>query len=253
MLFPICHWSSNKGGFLAVTTLAPDVASSLDGVNWTIHPNVLHQNGEYIAKGDNIFCALSAFSETLETSLTGLLWTITASVPLSCYQPAWNGVVFCANQGLGNTVTSPDGITWTQHVGAINKASFGIAALDGLFCIVSQVGYTTNSTATSTDGVTWAYHTDVLPSVTFMYIAATDKVFCTLNSFTGQTALSSDGVSWTEYPGIGAPNFYQLAWNGKILCAINIYTGDTATSSDGITWNIHLASLPIGYYGICGQ
>jgi hypothetical protein len=139
----------------------------------------------------------------------------------------------------GNTVTSPDGITWTAHLGAMTMGGNSTQRLSfagGLF--ISTANGTTNQIKTSVDGVTWTPHTAAAPSI--LYRAAVYGHGRWLISSSSTLLTSTDGATWTMQAGSPSGTTDIVFVDGVFIAVTN--AGDAFRSTDGVTWS---AAIPL--------
>lgn len=239
-----------NGKFTALCAGQTNVATSLDGINWSITStglagisqfNALVWNGsKYCAVGQGGTGAIY-----VATSTDGLAWTArTAANNITWNGLAWNGTVFCAvGNGTGNqAMTSPDGITWTGR--AISANNWQDVAWNGtVFC---AIGFgATNRAATSPDGITWTNRTAAAAVNYSGIVWASSLSLFVVTATNGTTAnsvmTSPDGTTWTSRscPNANAWNFIFLGGPFLTACATNGSTGGgylVMNSRDGINW-----------------
>src|SRR5262249_11325858 len=135
----------------------------------------------------------------------------------------------------GNTMTSPDGVTWTSHIGAMPSSICGSLANNYLsgasnLWVLSDSG----GNYTSTDGITWTARTSCgkgLVAYGNGMWAAGGNTLCQQSS--------PDGITWTNRTQAGGDPPGSLGHNGLSGAAsLFVETGALpwATSQDGITW-----------------
>jgi hypothetical protein len=142
----------------------PLIASSPDGVTWTLHdapPTTDYSYLESVSYGDGRFVAMGAGNNPprplLYTSEDGIEWTA-QPVPFQSYERLerfeFSGGVFLAS-GHWTVWKSLDGIQWTAHPAPFRFDDFAFG--DGRFVGVGWFG----TIAVSADGETWIPQTGV--------------------------------------------------------------------------------------------
>src|SRR5581483_9021698 len=240
-------------------------ATSADGVTWVARTLPTSADWQAIAWNGSVFCAIAldtsnAGTTVAATSADGITWVArTLSTSGSWYSIAWDGTVFCvvgvALSGSATVVmTSPDGIAWTTHSGALpNDPIIGVSGFwtavgtdgAGKLCALSKatwidlggpVQVTASIMATSSDnGTTWTQRSFPINSFTSTAIGWNGSVFCALGSG-NQAVTSPDGVTWTIRALPSSQSWTAIAKNGAGLFTAVSLGSVSATSPDGITW-----------------
>lgn len=136
------------------------VVTSSNGIGWTLGPPFTScSGGNAIAWNGSLFVVPDGSFTTVNTSINGTTWAISALPSGGSRACVWNGSVFFVAGGNTNGQTSPDGTTWATHVtnGAYTKR--GLAFGIGLFVLVGD----SNQTNTSPTGSVWTAHNAALP------------------------------------------------------------------------------------------
>jgi hypothetical protein len=258
------------------------VATSLDGITWTIDPlaDWTRQTGNPyfsvilagVVSTSSLYVAVGAYfpsgDPVISTSLDGVLWTAQtpASAPgLSLKSIAWNGSLFVA-VGWGNggatlvIMTSPDAITWTSQsvpAGITYNATLSSVAWNGSVWIAVGIQTSGALIITSSDGITWTLQANPF---TVGHTVEVNGVACTssisilvgddITAGTLGTIMSStdNGVTWTTR--LTTPStfrFFGVAVNGTNWVAVGVnytvFNADIYSSPDGVTWTNR--SLPV--------
>ncbi len=223
-------------------------AYSLDGLTWTATtlPATLAWCG--VAYGDGKYVALSSNSTTGAYSTDGINWTA-MTIPDAGVSQYWTPFIWTGSQfyavcnQTGDTITSPDGITWTT--GPVGGAYNCIIYAGGQY-VGTGTGKGT-SIYTSPDGVTWTTRT--LPySFYWQDIAYGNGTYiCVGTGTSGATesvgAYSLDGVTWTSMTLPSSQAWGHVAYtDGRFVALSTANTTAAAYSSDGINWTA--ATLP---------
>jgi hypothetical protein len=183
------------------------------------------------------FSAVSDGSTVAATTRDALTWTQRTQPNDRFLAQAWNGTVYCAVGITRNTITSPDGITWTSHTNAMPNVSASwsaITSIGGIFCAVN---YGTAIAATSPDGVTWTQRT--LPENTgWNAITSNGTILIAVGIGATKSAVSYDnGATWSQGGSISGYAWSGIACNGTVFCIIGSGgTGIVATSTNGAAW-----------------
>ena len=235
------------------------IATSTDGVNWTI----IDLSGAYgfgplakslpgpivIAYGNGKYVG-GAAERLMLTSPDGVTWTNSYNSPFATQinAIAYGKDKFVAT-AYGNVATSPDGENWTI-VGEIILGK----KTDGYNCSIRAIVYGKDKFVAvgdegkiiySTDGITWKAVADSKFGTTTINTIAYGNNRFVAGGRSGKTATSTDGINWkastikafeydangkTETTGVNAIAF----GNGKFV-AVG-WLGRVATSTDGTTW-----------------
>ena len=240
-----------NGKFIAVGShdigsSASRVASSTDGVNWSLIENTpAGFVPQAIAYGNDRWVTNNGYS-TDGTSWTLVDWTGV----LDYSKIVYGNQKFVAIGSQNKIACSTDGTSWTElqnlPFSGNSESIYGIAFGGGKFVAVGGSN-SAGKIATSTDGETW---TTVSPTVfnsgnfkSINCIAYGGGKFVASNS--KATAYSSDGTNWTPiirekengttYSAFFLEDFSCLAYgNGKWIGLKG--TSMMGYSSDGITW-----------------
>jgi hypothetical protein len=233
------------GGQITGVTETP-LRYSYDGMNWftsaTASFGVLLVNCRGLAWNGTVFVAVGrGGASPLMYSYDAITWIIPSGhlFLFNGYSVTWNGTVFVAG-GAGSLVSSgslssPDGITWTN-------AASGIGAADSIFA----VGYSSNVTPDAVIGNTSFYNKQL------QFLTSTNSVnmgsnFMTINNglkvTTAGAVIMGGGVTvGSPISGIAGEN-PTLRVNGDIVASNTVQIGgysyptNTAVSGARIQWN----------------
>lgn len=190
-----------------------------------------------VAYNGGIFVALSNTGQ-VATSPDGITWTIRsvptpANFTTGIFAQYLNGLFFVGGGGSSTSrlYSSPDGVTWTERSLAFavpNVGVYGIAFSGARYVAVAAGGYRSYS-----DNLTsW---TAAGNSGDATSIAFGNGVFCIPNSSSFNKFFTSvDGISWSETVA-GPGNIKGIAFgNGLFVCCGD--AGALLTSADGTNW-----------------
>ena len=220
-------------------------AYSLDGLTWTATTLPANLTWCSIAYGDGKYVALSSSASGSTTgaySTDGINWTA-MTIPSAGASQYWTPLIWTGSQFYavcdqsGDTITSPDGITWTTGPAGVGHR-FVIYA-GGQY--VATAANKTASILTSPDGVTWT--TQAMPySFYWNGVAYGNGTYICVGMGTSSApeslgAYSHDGVTWTSMTLPSSQVWYEVAYtNGRFVALANNNTTAFAYSSDGINW-----------------
>jgi hypothetical protein len=150
-------WSPDLGIF-AMGGSAGGMFTSPDGFSWTSQSTGFGSSDiRGVTWGGGLFLAVGA-AGTTSHSPDGSTWTVFSPTgPLDTvvfndtkFAPSLNEFIIIPGSA-GKIVTTPDGVTLTEHVAFTGSASSGWAAYLGLWIVVGNTG----QLYTSPDGTTW--------------------------------------------------------------------------------------------------
>ncbi|MDR1932345.1 MAG: hypothetical protein LBQ57_05915 [Spirochaetales bacterium] len=234
-----------NGKFVAVDFFGKKIATSPDGVTWTlVSVSIFGTSWAHdIAYGNGKFVVVAEGGK-IATSPDGTNWTrvenSTFGDNIIICGVAWCNDRFVAVGTSTKIATSPDGTNWTAvdfsafgsggSTGTINDIAFG----NGTFV---AVGYSGN-VAISTDGVTWTAQS--LATYKLNRIAWGNDTFVAVGEL-GRIATSPDGATWTvQFCDIFVRSGYavmieDIAWGNGTFVAVG-ESGKIGTSTDGTNW-----------------
>jgi len=182
-----------------------------------------------VAYGAGSFVAVGDMGEIL-TSPDGITWTERDSgTEKDLRGVAYGAGSFVAVGDKGEILTSPDGITWTEMTSGAEKDLLGVAYGNGRFVAVGSYG----EILTSPDGITWTRR-DSGTERSFNGVAYGNGIFVAVGQM-GEILTSPDGITWTERDSGIERSLYGVAYGAGTFVAVGSY-GEILTSPDGITW-----------------
>lgn len=145
-------WGNNV--FVAVASTGTGrVATSPDGIIWTLQTASQANQWKSIAFGNGLFVAVSIDgTNRVMTSPDGITWTNRTAAAANQWQSiVFDGTQFvaAANSGTNRIMTSPDGITWTGISGTSTVSGY-VEYGNGTFLASTSTGY-----LISTNGAIW--------------------------------------------------------------------------------------------------
>ena len=142
---------------------------------------------------------------------------------------AYGAGSFVAVGDMGEILTSPDGITWTERDSGTEKDLRGVAYGAGTFVAVGDKG----EILTSPDGITWTEMTSGAEK-DLLGVAYGNGRFVAVGSY-GEILTSPDGITWTRRDSGTERSLNGVAYGNGIFVAVG-QMGEILTSPDGITW-----------------
>jgi hypothetical protein len=241
--------SSGSGGSAPPLVAAP-VATSPNGVNWTIRQS---PSSYYAAVASDGAGRLVAGGTSLDLSTDdGATWAVELALPFNGFVGSivWTGVNFVAvgaDDNGGRVWTSPDGSAWTaQASGDLPNAGdqWFIVDWDGSRVVaVGQMAGTDYLAYSDDDGVTWTPCdiSALSPGIYPTNLVAGGPLWVMGSGVVGTFATSVDGATWVEHVGAPVtPSFFDGVWNGaKYIGGVNtgvLTNPDVDSSADGLTW-----------------
>ena len=211
---------------------------------YDIGKSIFYVRGNGVAWNGSIWVALGEGTNTLATSYDGITWSIISSVfTVRGLCAAANGSQWIAGGSGTNTLarSTDGGATWVgQGTSVFSVATYGIAWNGSLWV---AVGSGTNTLATSPNGITWTGRGTSVFQTEGRAIAWNGSYWLagSASDTAAQIAYSTDGLNWTK---VLCPltSVYTLAWTGLNWLAGGAGTSATATSPDGLVWTA--ASIP---------
>jgi hypothetical protein len=153
----------------------------------------------------------------------------------------WGNGTFVAVGGssVGITMTSADGITWSNEIRTHDAWVGNVAYLGGVFIAAGGNGLRIRST---NDGATWSegvgyqalHYRDVATNGAI--VAAVGHTYDTTPNL-GYIATTTDGITWTERRRTGGALNRVVAGNGTFVAAGG--GNMVLRSTDGVTWTEH--------------
>ncbi|MBF0593185.1 MAG: VCBS repeat-containing protein [Nitrospirae bacterium] len=209
---------------------------------WTPRSSGTSQQLNGLIYGGGRFVAVGS-AGTIVTSPDAVTWkTVSSGTQSDLNDVAYGNGMFIAvapvaGQG-GNTLTSPDGETWTIHNPFnVNGSITNITYVNGRF-FASGGNYNTSFIFTSTDGVTWAEgdkgvlgHTGRVSYGNGIYIAS---------GYGANISTSTDAINWSVKANLGYGSIVDIIYvNGQFVAVGGLFYWGGALifqSSDGVTW-----------------
>ena len=136
-----------------------NVATSIDGINWTSRKIIVLSELYGVAYANGILVAVGFGTvNSIATSTDGITWTgrgITFFTGSGRGVAYGNGLWVAVGLGTNSIATSPDGITWTGRTlkTIFSNLGYSVAFGNGLWVAVGSGS--TNTIATSPDGINW--------------------------------------------------------------------------------------------------
>jgi hypothetical protein len=237
--------------------------STNGGVTWTNTSKV----GEYMY-GAVWAPEISLFvltGETVQgvymlTSADGITWiepVTTATPNLGFLGIAWSGALFVTidSSGTGNTLTSTDGVNWTENVGVISALAWTSITWSSTLAkfVAVATDANVNNIALSTDGVAWTYGTNPNPAIALanvLWIDALDLLVAV--GVSGLILTSTNGTAWTRRAnGLTTDYLGGIAYGDGIIL-ISSDAGGFLSSVDGINWSVLYTTSLSGYSSTSG-
>jgi hypothetical protein len=211
---------------------------SSDGITWTKYAIPFGLNlGRCLAWNGSVFC-ITGTGTHIATSPDGITWTVRTGILNSAGPIVWNGSVFFTfklNTTSGQYST--DGVTWTA-VTLPMKASMATVRGGIVCIVSDTFGDIYRSySATSTNGSTWTLSSGTItPTVSSLFGMgeSPSKFVVSIGSY---TATSTDGLTWT-LSGLSSIVFERAIWTGTAFIAPESSSAGNHvyTSADGLTW-----------------
>jgi hypothetical protein len=228
----VCY---GNGLFVAVgssdgSDITDEVATSTDGINWTVTALPANIRLNAVTYGNGKFVAVGNGSTAYSTD--GINWTAFARPS----NDRWRGVCYGDGRfvavGDGTPAAySDDGITWTKATMPLEGNWTGVTYGNGRFVAVDRVA----KTAYSDDGITWTAtaNTGILYGTAVTY--GNGKFVATAYN-SRETMYSTDGINWTVTALPANIELDSVTYgNGKFVA---VGYKKSAYSPDGINWTI---------------
>lgn len=217
-----------NGRYVAVG-MAKTIVTSTNGVAWTMPKQGAPNAGSYrqVIFAHDQFLVLGDAGE-VELSTNGTDWISGHLGTEPSFVPA--GVAWGDGQyvviGSGATLTSPDGVTWTEHASDLGSSLYAITYANGRFVAGGDA-----LLAYSDDGVEWTPGTASFASP---YTRMWETVFLNGRFFacgSGGVLMSSpDGAGWMLHTTGTTAELLALAYNGSRLLLIRYALGNAGAS-----------------------
>lgn len=243
-------WAGIAYGNGTYVTVAEDgyVATSTDGVNWSMSDKVLNKYLSAICYGNGLFLTVSS-AGFRAVSVDGVTWTNRA---VSSSDNGYQSIVYGNDRFVfgsyqGKLFMTTDGTKLYSYKAPRAENFTGIAYRNGEFIAVSKNGY--QYYYTSSDGISWAQNEYDANNTTrpvrlvfgkdkFVAIDVNQKLF--INSV--------DGRTWSTGIQVSTETGAEILWDnirydkGYFIAYGHIYAGSSHSTSyitasvDGITW-----------------
>lgn len=219
-----------NGRYIVGSAAMNNVASSQDGITWTLYATIPNGNIETIVYENGMFFAVGAGQISYSTD--GLNW-YSAIIPWDSWYTATygNGKFVAITSSSSGIAYSSNGTYWTQTWLPYAANWRSIAYGNGRF--IATAAYDT-AMVTSTDGVNWSMLVGGGGFMGYNFITYGNGKF--IKSSNGAFAYSTDGANWYDL-GFNAYTMYLKYQNNKFvagpLASSNVYLSD-----DGMTWTI---------------
>jgi hypothetical protein len=228
-----------QGRFTAVG--GAEVWTSQDGLTWnsqslsfTVYSSYYGNGLRRIVWTGSLYIAVGGdFEAVIFTSPDGYAWTRRTATGAGLRAVAWSGNLAVAVGEYKNILTSPNGVTWTDH--SLDGVSFH---LNDVVWTGSQFVLAGGQTdygfiSTSPDGIVWTGRTLSFWNLVSLLWTGSRLVAAPLSG--GKLLTSLDGVAWTESFPVGDLSPKRLAKAGNEYFMLG-EDGLLQTSQDGLTW-----------------
>jgi hypothetical protein len=187
----------------------------------------------------------------ISTSSDGVTWTRRGHFPdLSLWSVTWTGkLLVCLGtkpSAFGQetaVLTSPDGITWTDH----SFKTRGSYYFQTAFRVGDKIVAIGDSAVISTDAVTWA-PTPLRFSAPVLSVTNLRGKFVGVGYY-GCILSSTDGLTWKESSSGRGPRLYAIAQSGGAYLTAGD-SGGFFASKDGIAWIPLKGNLSAPVFGL---
>jgi hypothetical protein len=228
--------------------------TSTDGLHWTPH-KLGNFNAWQVAWGGGRFVAV--YGLTLFHSEDGATWTLATNSPFggSIGGLTYGNGQFVAYNGAGSALTSPDGISWSEHL-VPNANVQALAGGGGKF--VAALQNPVGSVLVSDDTVNWT-QIDTGAGQEIEGVIYTDHFVAVGEA--GTIVSSADGNAWSPSIAANRIDYYGLAQRNSMVVAAGD-KGTILTSTDGRNWttrstpttrNLHAAHSANGLFVAGGR
>lgn len=195
-LVTIGSWSNSiyaNGSFMMLNFHNGKIATSTDGITWTIRDTYSITYWRGLAYGNGIYVAVGPKDGVIMTSTDGKTWTKRTVGSVIWKSIAYGNGIFIAIAD-GYFITSTDGVTW-NHYSKIPNAERGYDVItfgNGKFVVAEEYQ---GNTQTTTDGETWTAPNTSAGSHNWQDIAAGNGKFILVGN-SGYVTTSVDGIAW---------------------------------------------------------
>jgi len=232
-------------GFVMTWTNPTGLYTSLNGLAWGTVSATLPANGVAVYSPTLGLWVIAGDAGVLYTSPTTLAGSWTARTTPAGWQAGCGGVkravfanglfVILPLAAYGKVLTSPDGVTWTEHAIGSTQVWTGIAysAADGLWMLIAG----STAIATSPDTITWTVFNHSLALANDLTVINSLWVATTLNGGSGGVIWSVDkGANW-QGVAVGNHRVATAGWK-RIVAADNRFA---AIHTDGASVEVALS------------
>ena len=220
--------------FIALS-LSGTYAVSTDGINWvpgfvrtsSLLTSIAYGNSRYVVGAQS---SIVAPLSNLAVSTDLLNWSFSSPVQTTDITVVvFGNSLFIAANSIGDILSSPDGITWTNRASTASRIN-DILYANNLFVAVGNNGVL----FTSPDGTTWTNRN--IGSNNFNRVTYENSLWCIAS--TQGVWTSSNGTTWTQRVTSTAANGFVagVVWEGTRWVAPMEGRGLFYHSVDGITW-----------------
>jgi len=217
------------------------VATSPDGVKWTLRTTPQNNPWEGVTYGNGLFVAVSySGTNRVMTSSDGITWTVRVAANTNQWRRVTYGnglFVAVATSGTGNRVmTSPDGINWTAQTSAGDLTWRDVTYGNGLFVAVSN-SLNGSDIMTSPDGITWTART--APSLSSWNSVTYGNGIFVAVAYGGvdRVMTSPDGITWAITAPSEVSGWTNVVYGNGLFVALSTSgTNKIMTSHNGIIW-----------------
>lgn len=215
-----------------------EIASSSDGINWTVETSNSNNRLRAIVYDGSIFVTVGD-SGTILSSTDASQWTLrNSNTTTHLYSVAYGNNTFVAVGNSGTILTSADGITWSSITPLNSYPLHAVEYLNGSFVAVGDGG----QILTSGNGTDWTAQTSNTPyalyTVTYgdlKYVAAGQL---------GTVVTSANGSQWSVPYQQDKVEFSSIIYANNAFMGVGS-RGAILTSSDAATWSY---IFPDDYY-----
>ena len=202
-----------------------------------------------ICFGNDLYVAISSYSDVFAYSTDGITWTETSTLIKTdrWYAICYNNGLFIAlpnNTDSRRSIYSTDGITWVSVESATGGKYWMYLA--GNSSIVVASSWDSNTFAYSTDGITWTETNNGLSVRNWRGLVYGDTKYVAVAYNSNTFAYSTDGITWTETNnGISDRYWYAICYGDNKY--VTIEGGPDlgkyiAYSDNGLQWTQILSS-----------
>ena len=161
----------------------------------------------------------------------------------------WSGSKYIAVGSKGLILTSPDGVSWTNHRPPTSLSLNGIAYSGTTFVTVvgDSLGDGFGSVFTSPDGVTWTSRS-AATNHNLKSVVWSGTQFVAVG-WAGAITTSPDGINWTLRNSGSSTYLNAITWSGTQFVVVGS-ANEILTSPDGITWTAQSSGVYCDFFGI---